>query len=113
MMLRIKKLFKFVKGLFIRDLPKPKVCKCGKPGTKGYLTKDKEGKVLEVDECEDCFKKRIKKLTIQALKGAIHARGWDVCPICGLRGKHAPLNVKHAFKQYRCANGHEWKLEDK
>jgi len=87
------------------------VCKCGKPGVHGFLKGD--GKTGEsYAECEECFKKNIRKMTLKCMKEAIHARGLDICPECGLRGKHAPLNVKYCLKQYKCANGHEWKLVD-
>lgn len=87
------------------------VCKCGKPGKHGFLKGD--GKTREsYAECDDCFEKNIRKMTLKCIKESIHAKGLDMCPECGLRGKHAPTSVKQCLRFYKCKNGHEWKLID-
>jgi hypothetical protein len=98
-----------IKNLFDKPPKKLENCKCGKPGVHGFLKGD--GKTKEsYAECEECFKKNIRKLTIKALKQTIHEKGLDMCPECGLRGKHAPSTVKYCLKFYMCPNGHAWTL---
>jgi hypothetical protein len=103
------KIPKFIKDLISKP-PKPiEYCKCGAVGTHRMWNDKKE----LWSECDDCFKKRIRKTTLKCLCQTIHDRGWDMCPQCGARGKHGPAKMKHRLRFYKCPNGHEWKLVDK
>ena len=101
----------WLKSIFHKPPKQLETCKCGKPGVHGFLKGD--GKTGEsYAECEDCFKRNIRKLTLKCMKEAIHANGLDICPECNLVGKHAPLNVKQCLRFYKCPNNHTWRIID-
>lgn len=99
-------------GLLVKTNPAPKPleqCKCGKPGVHGFLKGN--GKTREsYAECEKCFTKNVKKMTIKYMKEAISKRKLDICPLCGLKGKRPSSKVKHYLRFYKCPNGHNWEI---
>ena len=102
------RLLEFIFGK--KKLKELEVCKCGKPGVHGFLKGNgKSGESYA--ECEECFVKNIRKMTLKCLKQSISKEGFDICPACGLKGKHAPLNVKQCLRFYTCKNGHSWEIK--
>jgi len=100
-------------GVYMKTNPAPKpleACKCGKPGKHGFLKGD--GKTREsYAECEECFTKNVRKMTLKCMKEAISRRKLDICPLCGLKGKRPSSKVKHYLRFYKCPNGHKWELK--
>lgn len=104
------KITQWIKSLFNKPPKKLEDCKCGKPGVHGFLKGN--GKTGEsYAECEECFTKNIRKMTLKYMKEAINKQKLDICPVCGLKGKRPSSKIKQYLRFYKCPNEHEWEIK--